>query len=119
MLTPSSGSWPSGAAQRGLEYRDPVEQVRDEADGRVIERESRPQALYPGECGQLTRREPQLAGRALAGVDDAQRDQPADQVRVRAGRPGEGPEVPPRGPRHRGAHPLPPRSTPHAPPTSP
>src|SRR5258708_5584179 len=104
MITPSSGSWPSGAAQRSLEHRDAVEQVCDEADGGVIERESRPQALYRGECGQLTRREPQLAGRALTGVDDAQRDQPADQVRVRAGRAGEGAEVQPRGPDQRVAH---------------
>src|SRR5258708_10083770 len=97
MITPSSGSWPSGAAQRGLEYRDPVEQVRDEADGRVIERESRPQALYPGECGQLTRREPQLPGRAPAGVDDAPPDPPAGQGPVLAGPAGEGAGGQPRG----------------------
>src|SRR5260221_1570025 len=104
MITPSSGSWPSGAAQRSLEYRDPVEQVGDETDGRVIERESRPQALYPGECGQLTGREPWLAGRPPAGADDAERSQPADQVRVCAGRAGESDEVQPRGADERVAH---------------
>src|SRR5215813_10939981 len=104
MITPSSGSWPSGTAQRILERRDPVEQVCDEADCCVVKRESRPQPLYPGECGQLTGREPQLARRVLTGVDDAKRYQPSDQVRVRTGRSGECAEVQPRGPDERVVH---------------
>src|SRR5258705_13878682 len=41
---------------------------------------------------------------ALAGVDDAECCQPADQVRVRAGRAGESAEVQPRGADERVAH---------------
>src|SRR5262250_2622311 len=104
MIAPSSGSWLSGAAQRSLEHCDPVEQVCDEAESCVVKRESRPQALHPGECGQLMVRKPELAGRVLTGVDDAQRYQPSDQVRVRAGRAGECAEVQPRGPDERVVH---------------
>ena len=56
---------------RGV-HRDPVEQIGDERDGRVVERKAGPEPLHPGHHGQLAAGEPQLAGRAAAGLDDAE-----------------------------------------------
>ena len=55
--------------QGRLELRDPVEQIGDQADGRVVERETGAQPLDPGHRGQPGRREPQLARRVAGGVE--------------------------------------------------
>ena len=74
----------AGPPQGRFEHRDPVEQVGDQPDGRVVEREAGPQALHPGHRGELAAGEPQLARGVAVGVDEAEGDQPADQVRVQA-----------------------------------
>ena len=42
---------PSGAPQGCFEYRDPVEQIGDERDGRVVKPEAGPEPLHPGHHG--------------------------------------------------------------------
>src|SRR6202012_5563330 len=88
---PWSPSWASGGLppQGRFEYRDPVEQVGDEPDGRVVEREARAQALHPRHRGELGAREPELARRVAVGVDEPEGDEAADQIRVQAGQQGE------------------------------
>src|SRR5580693_3346516 len=86
---PCSPSRRSGLPQGRFEYRDPVQQVGDQPDGRVVEPESGAEPLDPTHERHLAGGEPQLAGRVAAGVEDAQGDETADQVRVRARGPGE------------------------------
>ena len=79
-----------------LQRRDAVEQVDDEADGGVVEREAGPQPLDPGHRGDLAGREPQPPRRVAGGVDAPEGDQPADQVGMQPAAAREGVQAQPR-----------------------
>src|SRR5580700_6138852 len=88
-MGPCSPSRPTGLLKGRFEDRDPVQQVGDQPDGRVVEAESGPEPLDPAHGRHLAAGEPQLARGVPVGVQDAQGDEPADQVRVRARGPRE------------------------------
>src|SRR5207249_551782 len=80
-------AWPG--AQGTLQQVDAVEQVTDQADGGVVERQAGVQALDAGDGDQLGRGEPQLAGSVADRPQQPEGDQPADQLGVEAGAAGE------------------------------
>ena len=86
---PSSGRIVRGAlrAQRGFELGDPVEQVEDQAEGGVVEREPGAQPLDPGDRGELRRAGTTAARRRRGSASQqAEGDEPADQLGVQAAR---------------------------------
>ncbi len=90
MITSSLALWRRGGPQPRLKLVDPGEQLAGEHRARVVEAQVAPQPRAPASSsGGVLAAEQRRRARAAAGLDQAEPDEPADQVRVKARLRGE------------------------------